>query len=244
MSSLQAQWPGHDVNDEPLVTCLHEGRVPRLLHGIGRVVLGGEQRMEGRGLIGAPDVLAARDRGGMRVTRATGRGEQIVVTVLLHESRALADPQIGAREEVSALSLERERGQVDLLHDKPGESLVAFRPIVMKHVEEVVVVAVVEQCRIEAAGIDEDRLAPGPLHILGRDDVVERIQSLSPRLDIGEDQPEPAFRKGQVGGPDASRILIAPKIDVDAVLEWGGDKIPVDEISRVIDVNTRKPFEG
>lgn len=88
-------------------------------------------------------------------------------------------------------------------------------------------------------------VAPGPFNFRRSDNVVVTVFEraiLTP--DISVDEPELLAIVCETRCPDSAAVGLASHVKLCLSVEWADDKIPVCQVSRVVDLNTWVPFES
>lgn len=194
--------------------------------------------------VGAPDVFAAGECGGVLVPCAGFGREEVVVSVSLVQVGAFYQIQLCAFEYRFPRADQLPCLLIPLLHADSREGP-RPPPVVLQHVHEpLLAVVVVEQTGIEARRIDIVRVTPWSLDLIRGHDVVRCILEapvLPLHIRVHEVELLPIMR--QAGGPDAARVRVTPHVELRLPVKRPSDERPVGEIARVVDLHAGKPFE-
>jgi len=209
----------------------------------------GHHRIFGVHLIRAGDLARPGHRHCVAVARAALGHDQVVPLAAAEQVRALGRAEVGAAEDIrdrpdEALVLRRV-----LLEQYAREEGLGARAAVHAHVDEPLSpVGVVEERRVEAAAVQEDRLAPRPAGVGGGDEVVGRLERrvAAVAVDVGVDQVEEAvgLAVAQARRPDAGRVQRAVHVELRGAGQRVADQLPMRQVARVMDRHARPPLEA
>ena len=101
-----------------------------------------------------------------------------------------------------------------------------------------------EQGSVEAARMQIDGLAPRTGDLLGGDEEVVDVHPLGNHASVNDVKQTLLLVVAQIRRPDALAGGQHREAELRLVRENVGDELPVLEIPRMVDRNTRKPFKG
>src|SRR5262249_25581509 len=107
---------------------------------------------------------------------------------------------------------------------------------------------------IEAAAVEINRIGPIAVDARAGDEIIVEVAQrraagaadggASVTFDIGVNQPEQTVSVREARRPDATGIAIAEHVELARAIERAREQSPVNEIARVMDLHSGKPFEG
>lgn len=217
--------------------------MPRFLQRPLGGVAGGQQRAVRVEFVRPCQLARARHHDAVVPARAALREHQVVPAVAPVDVGAF--DQFVPRKDRAGLPDQGLLPGVVLLEQDPGEGGVSVAGVPLDVEQPAAAVLVVEEGRVEAGGVEEDRLRPRALDRGGGDQVVvDVLVGVPDGAHDAVDQPEPAVVVRQRGRPHSGRVGDSAQVEqVGAVQDVTG-RFPVGEIGRAVHGHAREPFEG
>ena len=205
----------------------------------------GQHRSTRIGLVRSIDGPGARHRHCVRIPRAALCGHQVVVATVSVQVRRLRAVELRAGKDELAFARESAlTRQVLLQHDAGKEG--PIRPVVPDHVDvPLATVIVMEQRRIEATGVQIDRLRPAAIDSRrGRQVVMGVFEIAVEALDVRVQEPEQAVMPTQARRPYATRVWAPEHIEQRRSVQWPAGQLPIPQVPGVVDPDARVPLKG